>query len=164
MNFNFLNSIFRKRGISLLEMVIYITISGFAVIVMLALLSALISAWNRTAPEAEVRQNISFVAGRISEKVKIASAIIGIYPSDELELVISGKTVRFSVNNGVFEFDDDIADQLPANTVSGNSVIVSKCSGETSYFIKISNPPPSHEAIRFCLKISYNSKKQTQQT
>ncbi len=145
------------RGSSLLEMVIYITISSVVIIVLISLLTILISTWNRSVSPAEVRQNASFVVTRITERIRVASAIIGVYPADTLDLAINGKTARFNVNAGIVEFDDDISDASPAGSITSASVNVSKCSGESSYFIKISNPPLALESVRFCLKISYNS-------
>ena len=147
----------RKKGSSLLEMVIYITISSGVVIVLVALLITLISTWNRTVAPAEVRQNVSFAMGRITERVRAANAIIGAYPADTLDLTINAKTARFNINEGIIEFDNDISDGILAAKITSAAVSVNKCDEESAYFIKIVNPLPALEAVRFCFKISYNS-------
>ncbi len=146
----------KEKGFTLLELVIYTAIAAMVLAVLVSLLLVLMRTWNRTAPQADVRQNVSFALSRITDRVNNASAVVGTYPSDALDLAIAGKTTRFSVNSGVLTYDDDITDALPGQALSGSSVSVAKCAEETSYFFKLFNSPPAKDSVRFCLKISYN--------
>jgi len=95
--FKILNS--GQGGLSLLEMIIYITISGGVVLVLVALLTALTRSWSVSNSRAEVRQNVSVISTKIADRVRAASAISGTYPADALDLTIGGVNTRFNMTN-----------------------------------------------------------------
>ncbi|OHA52025.1 MAG: hypothetical protein A3A80_03875 [Candidatus Terrybacteria bacterium RIFCSPLOWO2_01_FULL_44_24] len=47
--------------------------------------------------------------------------------------------------------------------ITSSNVILSKCSGDSNYFTKISNPTPAKDSVRFCFKVSYDSQGQPTQ-
>ncbi|KKR45426.1 MAG: hypothetical protein UT82_C0029G0012, partial [Parcubacteria group bacterium GW2011_GWB1_40_14] len=54
--------------------------------------------------------------------------------------------------------DNTVATLRVANlgqAITSSKVYITKCAGEVNYFIKIDNPAPTKDAVRYCFKVNY---------
>lgn len=144
----------RQKGFSLVELIIYLGIFTMAMAVGYQLLLVTSRIRNQTEARYEVQQNIRFGVEKISEQIRKASAISGMYPADTLTLTISGQQVDFQLASGVLEMREGVGGQWQSLTT--NAVVVS--APDAGYlFTKIDNPVPSKSSVQIKLKMDYNN-------
>lgn len=145
-----------NRGISLLELLIYVAIlSGLMLVVSDAFIS-LSKGRGQAEARSEVNSAMRFAAERIKQDIKNASAVLvpafGL-PGSTLSLSVSGSTILYDVANGVLRRKVDTS---TPEAVTGGAVAV-----EAPLFTRLENYNTvlgaTTTAIQIVLTMRYNA-------
>ncbi len=131
-----------KKGISLIELIIYIGIVGIILVVMIDLATNLVYSQSKNASFSEVQQNLRFTLERMSTSIENATAVTGSFPSNTLNLTVGGNQIIYRLNGSVLEIEESGS----TYNLSSSKVIVSAPTG--NLFDKITNEDD------ICIKIS----------
>lgn len=147
-----------KRGVSLLELLIYITIlSGLIVTVSDSFIS-LSKGRGQSDARSEVNSSIRFASDLIRQDIKNASAVITPAlgtPSSTLTLTVSGSTILYDIVGGILRRSVNGAPE----PVTGGNVLV-----DVPMFMRLENYNPSvtgvtatTTAVQVVMTMRYNA-------
>ena len=146
----------KKRGFSLLELLIYIGVLSIIVVVITNILISLSNSNSQSQARSEVNSSVRFASELLQQDLKNASAVsvpsFG-NPSTSLTLVRNNKTITYDVSEGVLRRTEGQND--PSN-ITNSSVIVSSVT-----FTRIENTNAVFDKTNVSIKIkmtfTYNS-------
>ncbi len=145
-----------NKGISLLELIIYVAIFSVIVLVMSEIFFVSIKGKDLASVRFEVSQNMRFATEKIRQAVFDASAIsvFGSCPLNTLSATstVGNATSSIFIDNGVLK----ISGANGVESITSESVIATTTPAECLFTI-ISNPPPAKSTLQAKLKIVYNS-------
>lgn len=125
-----------KKGLSLVELIIYISIVAIVLVAITNLATQLVFAQNKTNKNSVVAQNLNFAANKIESDAADASAITGNYPANTLNLTINGHNLIYALTNNALTLSRDGATAVP---ITSNQVKVTPLAGSGSIFFKLVN-------------------------
>ena len=146
----------RSRGVTLLELLIYVAIlSGLMVVVSDAFIS-LSKGRGQSEARSEVNSAVRFASERIKQDIKNASLVstpIFGTPSNTLSLTVAGSTILYDVSSGALRRKVDVSEP---ELVTGGAVTV-----DTPTFTRIENYNPilnaTTTAIQVAMTFRYSS-------
>lgn len=149
---------FHEKGLSLLELIIYLAIFSILLTGSIQVFLIINQARLKIDVTAEVQQNLRLALERITQEVQSStSAIVNSSvcpPQNNLQLSSNAK--GFLITSGVLQFDPDgigvgaAAQDLTSAYVSVDGI------GAGCIFTIISNPAPAKTTVQVKLKVSYN--------
>lgn len=141
-----------RRGIAILELLIYIAIFSGLVVTILDFSFLLSRGSAQAQTRDEVVANLQFAAARMSRDIRLASAVS--VPSagssgNVLTLTVAGNPVTYQVASGVLQ-------RIGTSTeaITSNNVIVATTS---PIFTRIDQGAPAKSAITIDITMSYNN-------
>ena len=95
-----------ERGVTLIELVIYVAILGFVTIAVVSMVYPVLKASNRSSASTEIQQNGRFILEKLNQDIGKAESVNqpteGSPTSDSLSLHMSdGKDTVYEINSGV---------------------------------------------------------------
>lgn len=150
------NKYLKKRGVTLLEILIYIALLSGLMIIVSDSFTSLAKGRGQSVARAEVNASIRFAEERIAQDVKSATSIdtpiLGAL-SPVLIMTINGTPVTYDTSGGVLRRTEGVN---PPVFVTGTNVYVNP-----STFTKLENFNPSFNAtttsLSIGLSVSYNA-------
>lgn len=140
----------KRRGITLVELLIYLTITIIILVVIIDLVTRIGQSHQASAGQDEVITNGRFIIDRITYATRMASTIEGDYPANNLNLVINGQTSNFTLNNSRLYYQEGIS---PSQFISDSNVIISPINqGENIFYKNINGQAVT---IQVKMKISF---------
>ena len=139
-----------QKGMTLLELIIYIAILSLIMVVIGETLLTTIFTSKKIAARREVDQNMDFSIKKIQQSIEQASVVTGTYPSNTLNLTINGQTTTYSLSSGILQ-------KTEGGTISdltSNKVAIAP--GGSYLFYEIVNTP-AQPTVQISMKISYIS-------
>ncbi len=139
----------KKAGLTLIELMIYFSITAFVLVVVIDLVAHISQNQKANAGQSEVVANSRLVTERISLSLRGAKEITGVYPSDELNLTIDSSQATFSLKDGQFVYAENLGPEAP---LTNSLVEISPINSGESIFNKISTDKYQSVQIRFKIK------------
>ncbi|MEK7553303.1 MAG: prepilin-type N-terminal cleavage/methylation domain-containing protein [Patescibacteria group bacterium] len=145
-----------NKGISLLELIIYIAIFSVIILVMSEIFFASIKGGDLASVRFDVSQNMRFATEKIRQAVFDASAISvsGICPLNTLNVTstINAATSSIFVESGILK----ISGVNGTESITSESVIATTTPADCLFTV-ILNPQPAKATLQAKLKMVYNS-------
>lgn len=142
-----------NRGVSLLELIIYIAVFSIISLIMVEIFIVVLKGRDVANARFEVSQNMRFATEKIRQAVFDASSISvsGSCPLNNLDITAGLATSSFFISNNVLKF---------SNASGTSDIIGAKVMATTTptdcLFSIISNPVPAKPTLQAKLKIVYN--------
>jgi len=124
-----------KKGMSLMELVVYLAITAIVMVVIIDLTTHLIYSQSKSSQATEVHQNLGFLMEKMTSAIDQASSANGTYPANTLNLTVNGSPVIFALDGNTLTIQEQ---SQPAQNLSSSKVGVSPPSGG-QLFEKITN-------------------------
>lgn len=145
-----------QKGISLLELIIYIAVFSVVAMVMVEIFFVTMRGRDLANARYEVASNLRFATENIRQTVFDASAISvsGACPLNILNATsaISAATSSFFINNNILKFTNASG----TSNITTNNVIATSSQSDCLFTI-INNPSPAPKSLQVKLKMVYNS-------
>lgn len=145
-----------NKGVSLLELIIYVAIFSVIILVMSEIFFVSIKGKDLASVRFEVSQNMRFATEKIRQAVFDASAISvsGSCPLNILSATstIGNATSSIFIDNGILK----ISGGSGIESITSDSVIATTTPSDCLFTI-INNPAPAKPTLQAKLKIVYNS-------
>lgn len=140
----------KHRGITLIELLIYLAITTIVLVVVIDLVARI--AQNRSASrgQTEATQNARFLSERLTYAIQSASTATGEYPADILNLTVNGGPIVFTLQDGQILYEENLAAAL---ALTDQNVEISAIGPDESIFNKIVNG--NMESIQIRFKITF---------
>ena len=151
----------KKAGLTLIELLIYLSITAFVLVVVIDLVAHISQNQKLNAGQSEVNANARLVLERISFATREAQDISGVYPSDKLNLTIDASQVTFFLNDNKIFYRDSLGTEVP---LSNSLVEFSPINLGESIFNKILNNQSQSVQLRFKVKYKNSQFSQDFQT
>lgn len=114
---------YKKNGFTMVEILIYVGITGMVLVSFVGFLLSVSSIKNKAYSASEVQANLRDAGGLISDSVRRARGIIGPVSGTSSETLIldgnSGSQISFSVSDGTLFYAEDVQ---PAEPVTSDKV------------------------------------------
>lgn len=150
-----------RKGLTLIELIIYIGIIGIVLIAVIDLSTRLVYSQSKQASVSEVQQNMRYAVERMTSSIENAKQINGSYPSNTLDLNVGASQIIYRLNGTVLEISEDGG----SNYLPLTSSKVTLSSGGGSIFSKITNGASSSVKISFDIYLTTDiNNKQTVST
>lgn len=143
----------KSRGITLIELLIYLAITAIVLVVIIDLVTRVAQNKSSTAGQEEISSNGRLVMERLTYAVQSASSIDGAYPADNLDLTINGTAVSFSLSDGQIFY----AEGFGAPTALINSKVEVLPPAGENIFNKVANDPAQTVQIKFKIRFKQNN-------
>jgi type II secretory pathway pseudopilin PulG len=146
-----------QRGISLLELMIYIAVFSIIAVVMIEIFFVSMRGRDLANARYEVAQNLRFATEQIRQTVFDASAISvsGACPSNILSATSSATSAAssFFISGNVFNFSNASG----TFAITTDKVIATTTSPGDCLFTIVNNPAPAKSTLQVKIKMVYNS-------
>ncbi len=138
-----------KKGVSLLEMIVYITILSFLVAVIVSLLSGIMTSEKRFVASKNIQISMVTALDRLTREIRQAESVNvsgstlntspGILSLNTTDDSGTAKTILFSLNGGVMHVVENSVDQGPITerTVQITSLIFNHITASSSNAVRI---------------------------
>lgn len=140
-----------KKGVSLIELIIYMAVVAIVLLVVIDLVTNLVYSQAKNSHSSEVTQNLEFALQKIGRSVEGASAVNGTYPSDSLNLTVAGQTEIYAIQGGVLTYKKG---ESAAVAVTSSKVKMSGYPDGSSAFVKIINGTSTTVKINLTAKVA----------
>ncbi len=145
---------FFRKGISLIEMLVYLAIFSGVLIVLYNLF--FVTSQIRAVSNATlaINENARVSLGKIRDSILDATAafVSGTCPENRLDLTIGGSMTTYRITNGTLEV---VTGVNPAQSLTSSLVIAG--TSAPCLFTIIANPAPAKPTIQIKFRVSYNS-------
>ena len=142
----------KKAGLTLIELMIYLSITAFVLVVVIDLVAHISQNQKVSVGYSEVVANSRLITERIGLSLRQAEGVTGVYPSDELNLAIDSNQVTFSLKDGQFVYAENLGPEAP---LSNTLVEISPINLGESIFNKISTD--KYQSVQMRFKIKYKN-------
>lgn len=145
------------KGVSLLELIIYVAIFSVVILTMSEIFFASIKGGDLASVRFDVSQNMRFATEKIRQAVFDASSISvsGTCPLNQLNITTGAATSSIFIDAGMLK----ISNINGTESITSDSVIATTTA--ECLFTVISNPAPAKPTLQAKLKIVYNSQGRT---
>jgi len=146
---------YKIKGISLLELIIYVSVFSIVALVMVEIFFVSIKGDDLASARFEVNQNLRFAAEKIRQTVfdALAISVSGACPLNILNATsTTGATSSIFIDNGFLK----ISNGSGINDITTGKVVASSTLSDCLFTI-INNPAPAKSTLQAKLKIVYNS-------
>lgn len=115
-----------KKGLTLIELVIYIGIVGIVLVALTSLATNLVYSQGKYVKSNEIGQNLNLAYQRLAGSIENATGTTGSLPANQLTLNTSSGTITYQVTGNVLEVSENGG---PAVPLTNSKVVVSPPSG-----------------------------------
>ncbi|MDO8686631.1 MAG: type II secretion system protein [Candidatus Berkelbacteria bacterium] len=123
-----------KKGLTLIELIVYIGIVSIVLVVMIDLSTNLVYSQKKATSKTEVQQNISLISQDLINQISNATAVTGA-PTNDLNLTTATGTIAYSISSNALQVSTDGGLPVP---ISNSKVVVSPPPGG-QIFTKVTN-------------------------
>lgn len=134
-----------SRGISLIELIVYIAVSAVILVAVTDLATHLVFSQVKNTKTSEVTENLNFAMQRISTDIENATVITGSYPANTLTITVSGHQLIYALDNGAIKLSTDGTTAVP---ITSNKVSIMVVTGN-NVFNKLTNGQANSVNIQF---------------
>lgn len=159
MKTNFLK--FKKNGLTLIELLIYLAITTIVLVVVISLMTSIAKSKSQSSGLGDINQNGRFFTERVTYSVQQASNISGSFPADSLNLTINSASVVFSLSDGQIFYQEGAGASLP---LTSEKVEITSIAPGEGIFEKITNGSAQSVQIKFKVKFKETGFSQDFQT
>lgn len=149
----------KHKGISLIELIIYIGVMAIVLVAITDLAARLVFAQTKVNKTSVVTENLNFAMRKISADVENATAITGSYPSNTLTLTVAGQQLIYKLNGQTLTLSTG---SQPAIPITSSKVNIS-APPANNLFTKITNGTTIN-SVRINLVVSEIDNPTNQQT
>ncbi len=146
-----------QKGISLLELIIYIAVFSVIAVVMIEIFFVSMRGRDLANARYEISSNLRFATEQIRQTIFDAGAISvsGACPSNILNATsaISSATSSFFISANALNFSNASG----TSAITANKVIATTTSPSDCLFTIINNPSPAKSTLQVKIKMVYNS-------
>lgn len=89
----------KRKALSLVELIIYLGVVSILLLAMIDLVTHLVYSQTKTSNTIEITQNAELIFSRLNQTIENASSVSGSFPSNTLNLIVSGENIVFSLDN-----------------------------------------------------------------
>jgi len=139
-----------KKGMSLMELVIYLAIVAIVLVVIIDLVTHLVYTQGKNSKNVEVQQNTNFIIDRLSSSISSASAA-SVSGGSTLSLTVAGNPVTYNLSGDILTIQQGV---LPVQDLSNSKVKISPPAG-SQLFEKITNTTAN--TIKINLQVALTS-------
>ena len=143
-----------QKGISLLELIIYIAVFSVIAVVMIEIFFVSMRGRDLANARYEISSNLRFATEKVRQAVFDASSIklLGTCQSNILEITTGTATSTFYIENGIFKFSSS----TEISDITTNKIIATTTQSDC-LFATSSNPFPAKTTLQMKIKMVYNS-------
>ncbi len=143
-----------EKGISLLELIIYIAVFSVVSIVMIQIFLVVLRGRDIANVRFEVSQNMRFATEKIRQAVFDAFSIVvsGSCPLNTLDITTGSATSSFFISGNILKFSNASG----TSDITTNKIIATTTPSDCLFSI-ISNSAPAKSTLQAKLKIVYNN-------
>lgn len=138
-----------KKGMSLIEIIIYLAIAGIVLAVMIDLVTRIAENRSLSIGQGNVISEANFILDRLTYSIQSADTISGSYPGNTLTLTLNGTNITYSLANGRLYYQEGSAENQP---LTDGSVELTPPNPGESLFNQISSGTKASYKINFKMR------------
>ncbi|KKQ74294.1 MAG: hypothetical protein US94_C0008G0009 [Berkelbacteria bacterium GW2011_GWB1_38_5] len=146
------HNISKKQGMTLVELLVYLSITAIVLIVVIDLVTRVVQNRSATYGQGEAVTNGRIFSDKLLYSVQNASAINGSYPADSVSLTISGVAVTYALSGNQIFYNEG-AGPIPLTT---DRVEILPINVGENIFSKVTNGSVNSIQARFKVKFKEN--------
>lgn len=134
----------RSKGMSLVELIIYLAILAIILVVIIDLSARLVLSSSRQSANVEVSQNLELAMSRLANTIEAASASSSSLPADTLTLTVGGQETVLALAGGVLTVQEGAnapvaltADKVNIGAYPADGQIFQKLTNGSAVSIKV---------------------------
>ncbi|AKM82345.1 TPA: hypothetical protein DD449_04600 [Candidatus Berkelbacteria bacterium] len=106
----------KRRGVTLMELIIYIGVMSIVIVAITDLAGRLVFAQKKNNASTEINETSNLISGKLNSDIANATAVNGIFPSNTLILTVDGHQLQYDLSDNNLSLKTDSGEAVKLNS------------------------------------------------